>query len=52
MKIFYSPECLKYSQPGHPESPARVSTAYEYLKQNGCEFTKPQMCSEEDILLA
>lgn len=35
MKIFFSPKCLEYSQPGHPESPLRVSTTYQYLKQKG-----------------
>lgn len=52
MKIFYSPKCLKYSQPGHPESPARVSAAHNYLKEKGYEFTEPNLCSDDDILLA
>jgi len=52
MKIFYSPKCLEYSQPGHPESPARVSAAYNYLKEKGLEFMKPQPCTDRDILLA
>ena len=52
MKIFYSPRCLEYSQPGHPESPERARSAYEYLEQKGYEFTGPKPCSEEDILLA
>ncbi len=52
MKIFYSPKCLEYSQPGHPESPARAEATYNYLKEKGFEFTEPEPCSDEDILLA
>ena len=32
MKIFFSKECLNYGQPGHPESPQRLSTAYHLKK--------------------
>jgi len=52
MKIFYSPKCLEYSQPGHPESPARARLTYEYLEEKGFEFTEPNPCRDEDILLA
>lgn len=52
MKNFYSPACLGYSSPGHPESPDRVQATYEYLKQNGYSFTEPQPCTDDDILLA
>ncbi|MBI4848250.1 MAG: histone deacetylase [Nitrospirae bacterium] len=52
MKIFYSPKCLEYSQPGHPESPERVRGTYEYLEQKGYGFTSPRPCTDEDILLA
>ncbi|MBI4683375.1 MAG: histone deacetylase [Nitrospirae bacterium] len=52
MKIFYSPKCLEYSQPGHPESPARAEATYNYLKEKGFEFIRPQPCRNEDILLA
>lgn len=52
MKIFYSPKCLEYSQPGHPESPARAESTYNYLKEKGFDFTEPGPCSDEDILLA
>ncbi len=52
MKIFYSPECLSYSQPGHPESPARVQSTHEYLEDQGYSFSVPHPCSENDILLA
>ncbi|MBI5409417.1 MAG: histone deacetylase [Nitrospirae bacterium] len=52
MKIFYSPKCLEYSQPGHPESPARVAATYNYLKEKGYEFTEPSPCTDEDVLPA
>lgn len=52
MKIFYSDECLGYSQPGHPESPARAQYTYEYLEKKGLEFITPEPCTDEDILLA
>ncbi|UCH79598.1 MAG: hypothetical protein JSW20_07505 [Nitrospiraceae bacterium] len=52
MKIYYSPQCLQYSQPGHPEAPARVRSTYEYLEEKGYSFDEPGLCSEEDILLA
>ena len=52
MKIYYSPKCLGYSQPGHPESPERIRATYKFLQQNGYSFAEPQMCSEDDILLA
>lgn len=52
MKIFYSPECLGYSQAGHPESPARAQYTYEYLEEKGLEFITPEPCTDEDILLA
>jgi len=52
MKIFYSPQCLTYSQPGHPESPSRARYTYEYLEEQGYSFQEPQPCAEADILLA
>lgn len=52
MKIFYSPKCLEYSQPGHPESPVRAQYTYEYLEKHGYVFQEPQICREEDILFA
>jgi acetoin utilization deacetylase AcuC-like enzyme len=52
MKIFYSPGCLTYSQPGHPESPARARDTYEYLEKHGYSFQEPRTCQEDDILLA
>lgn len=52
MKILFSPKCLEYSQPGHPESPNRVSAAYNYLNdKKEFEFIEPLPCSDDDILL-
>lgn len=52
MKIFFSEKCLKYSHPGHPESPARVQSTYHFLKDKGYEFIEPEPCSDADILRA
>lgn len=52
MKIYYSSDCLGYSSPGHPESPARTKDTYEYLNKEGYAFTVPEPCSDDDILLA
>lgn len=52
MKIFFSKKCIGYSQPGHPESPKRVSSAYQFLKTKGFEFIEPALCEDKDILLA
>ncbi len=52
MKIFYSPKCLEYAQPGHPESPERVQATHHHLKEKGFNFSEPELCTEEDILLA
>jgi acetoin utilization deacetylase AcuC-like enzyme len=52
MKIFYSPKCLGYSQQGHPESPVRVSAAHNYLTEKGYESAEPNLCTDDDILLA
>ncbi len=50
MKLFFSSQCLDYSQPGHPESPERIKSTFEYLKKEGYHFDKPEACGEEDIL--
>ena len=49
MKIIYSPKCLEYSEPGHPESPERVSLAYDFLKDK-FDLLEPKPCSEQGIL--
>ena len=53
MKVLYSEEFLKYSEPGHPESPERVKAIKEFLQKKGMGgFISPFPCSEEDLLLA
>jgi acetoin utilization deacetylase AcuC-like enzyme len=51
MKVIFSPQCLNFNSPGHPESPDRVKRAHHLLTQEGFEFTEPQPCEEEDLLL-
>lgn len=51
MKIIYSPKCLEYGEPGHPESPARVSETFNFIKSK-YDFIEPSLCNEEDILRA
>jgi acetoin utilization deacetylase AcuC-like enzyme len=50
MKILFSPECLEYSQTGHPESPERIRSTHTFLKEKGYTFIEPQPCCDEDIL--
>ena len=50
MKIFFSPECLAYKLPGHPESPERIRSVYDYLKAEGVSFVETHACEEQDIL--
>lgn len=52
IKIIFSPKCLEYFNPGHPESPKRVKEAFFYLKKKKFEFIEPEIASEEDVLLA
>ena len=49
MKIIYHPSCIEYGQPGHPESPERVRSSYEYLKDK-FEFIEPTPATADDIL--
>jgi len=49
MKIIFSPKCTEYDEPGHPESPARVSETHDFLKDK-FDFIEPKPCDEEDIL--
>lgn len=52
MPVVYSPECLGYEIPGHPESPERVRRIFEALDERGFRFTTAGPAKEEDILLA
>lgn len=49
MTIIHSPDCLNYSQPGHPESPGRVSSIVELIKDD-YQFITPTAASDEVIL--
>ena len=51
MKIIFSPMCLGYDAPGHPESSARVRRTYEFLRNfKGFEFVQPEPCERQDLL--
>lgn len=50
MKIVFDLSCLEYKVRGHPESPERVLSAYQYLKSKGYEFLQPAEFSEELVL--
>lgn len=50
MKIIFSKRCLEYFEPGHIESPHRISSAFEFLKGKGYKFVEPKLASEDDIL--
>ena len=52
MKIIFSEECMKYAEPGHPESPERVSSTSKFLLEKGFDFTSPVPCTDDVILLA
>jgi acetoin utilization deacetylase AcuC-like enzyme len=52
MKVIFSPKCLEYDTPGHPESSERVRSTYGCLKKSdGFEFVIPAPCSRQDLLL-
>jgi acetoin utilization deacetylase AcuC-like enzyme len=50
MKIFYSPKCLDYEQPGHPESPERIRAVAARLASLGLTLEEPEPCSKDDLL--
>ncbi len=49
MKIVYSDRCLGYEKPGHPESPERVRSIYEFIKDR-YDFVGPGEITDEMIL--
>ncbi len=52
MKVVFSPECLGYDSPGHPEASERVRRTYELLKGfKDFGFVKPEPCTRQDLLL-
>jgi len=48
--ILYSPKCIEYESPDHPESPLRLSSSFEFLEKKGFRFKEPVPCQEKDIL--
>jgi len=50
MLLIYSPRCLKYSVPGHPENPYRLTSTVELLQKSNHVWLTPQPCGEADIL--
>ena len=50
MEIVYSPTCLDYGQPGHPESPDRIGSTSDRLKAGGYPFLDPEPCAELDLV--
>ena len=54
MIIFHDPRCAEYSQPGHPERPARVERTVPWLRDrhSDWEWRKPEPASEDALLRA
>lgn len=50
MIIIYSPRCLDYAAPGHPENPERVRSAVALLHKEFHTWVTPEPCGDEDIL--
>lgn len=50
MDIIFSERCLEYHQVGHPESPARIRMAQDYLARLGYTFVEPQPATREELL--
>jgi acetoin utilization deacetylase AcuC-like enzyme len=51
MLIVYSPQCLGYETPGHPESPERIRRMHEVLREKGFRFAAAEPATMEDVLL-
>jgi len=51
MLVVYSPACLEFDTPGHPESPDRVRRIHDILKAKGFRFTGAEPAKKEDVLL-
>ncbi|MBU7024336.1 MAG: histone deacetylase [Theionarchaea archaeon] len=51
MNVVFSPRCLEFRSPGHPESPDRVRKTYEFLVQKAYTFVEPTPCTEQELLL-
>ncbi len=51
MHIVYSPVCLEYDIPGHPECPERIEAIRDALKSAGHRFVAPEPATEKEVLL-
>lgn len=54
MIIFHDPRCAEYSQPGHPERPARIERTVPQLRDRHpeWEWRKPKAASDDEFLRA
>jgi acetoin utilization deacetylase AcuC-like enzyme len=54
MIIFHDPRCIKYSAPGHPESPARIIRTVPFLKTRhpNWQWRQPRAAIDEELLRA
>jgi acetoin utilization deacetylase AcuC-like enzyme len=54
MTIFYDPNCLEYSSPGHPERPERIARTAPLLKDRhpDWEWRKPTAATDAQLLRA
>lgn len=50
MKIIFSTRCTEYDFAGHPESPQRLKSIYNLLKEKKTEFLEPEPAEEKDLL--
>jgi acetoin utilization deacetylase AcuC-like enzyme len=52
--IFHDPRCAEYSQPGHPERPARITKSAPYLRERhpNWAWQSPNEASDEMLLRA
>lgn len=50
MVLIYSPQCLGYATPGHPESPQRVSRTAALLHKGHNVWLTPTPCDDADLL--
>ena len=50
MLLIYSPRCLEYAAPGHPEGPDRIRRTVELLRKDYHIWLTPEPCAEEDLL--
>lgn len=50
MHFVYSPRCLEYAAPGHPERPDRLRWILEAIPKDRHRWLTPEPCVEDDIL--